>query len=116
MATAALASRGPRTPASAMIGFGLIWVFLFLFVLYPLTRIFYDAFSNEAGQFTLQNFQEFFIDRYYLRSLWNSLVLGVATVIATSVIGIAVAFVIVRYEFPCVNLFSYLTMLPMILP
>src|SRR5437016_6427662 len=108
--------RGPRTPASAVIGFGLIWVFLFLFVLYPLTRIFYDAFSDEAGQLTLANFYEFFTDRYYLRSLWNSLVLGVATVVTTSVIGIAVAFLIIRFEFPYRNLFSYLTMLPMILP
>src|SRR6266852_2887283 len=81
--TAAIVIRGPRTPASAMIGFGLIWAFLILFVLYPLTRIFYDAFSNEAGQLTLANFLEFFTDRYYLRSLWNSLVLGAATVIAT---------------------------------
>ena len=31
-------------------------------------------------------------------------------------IGIAVAFLIIRYEFPGRNLFSYLTMLPMILP
>src|SRR6266850_2110544 len=116
MATAAIVIRGPRTPASAMIGFGLIWAFLILFVLYPLTRIFYDAFANEAGQLTLANFQEFFADRYYLRSLWNSLVLGVATVVTTSVIGIAVAFLIIRFEFPGRNLFSYLTMLPMILP
>ena len=72
-----------------MIGFGLIWAFLIIFVLYPLTRIFYDAFSNEAGQFTLANFHEFFTDRFYLRSLWNSLLLGVATVVTTSVIGIA---------------------------
>src|SRR6267378_823065 len=114
--TAAIVIRGPRTPASAMIGFGLIWAFLILFVLYPLTRIFYDAFSNEAGQLTLANFHEFFTDRYYLRSLWNSLVLGVATVITTSVIGIAVAFLIIRYEFPWRSLFSYLAMLPMILP
>jgi len=77
--TAAIVIRGPRAPASAMIGFGLIWAFLILFVLYPLTRIFYDAFSNEAGQLTLANFLEFFTDRYYLRSLWNSLVLGAAT-------------------------------------
>jgi iron(III) transport system permease protein len=109
-------ARGPRTSAGAMIGFGLIWTFLVIFVLYPLTRIFYDAFSNEVGQFTLANFHEFFTDRFYLRSLWNSLVLGVATVITTSVIGIAVAFLIIRYEFPYRNLFSYLTMLPMILP
>ena len=99
-----------------MVGFALIWAFLILFVLYPLTRIFYDAFTNEAGQFTLANFQEFFTDRFYLRSLWNSLVLGAAAVVTTSVIGIAVAFLIIRYEFPCRNLFAYLTMLPMILP
>lgn len=99
-----------------MIGFVLIWAFLIIFVLYPLTRIFYDAFSNETGQFTLANFHEFFTDRFYLRSLWNSLMLGVATVITTSVIGIAVAFLIIRYEFPYRNLFAYLTMLPMILP
>jgi len=44
------------------------------------------------------------------------MVLGVAAVISTSVIGIAVAFLIIRYEFPYRKLFSYLTMLPMILP
>jgi iron(III) transport system permease protein len=113
---AAVASRGPRIPAISVAGFALIWAFLILFVLYPLTRIFYDAFTNEAGQFTLVNFQEFFTDRYYLRSLWNSLVLGVAAVITTSVIGIAVAFLIIRYDFPYRNLFAYLTMLPLILP
>jgi iron(III) transport system permease protein len=100
----------------SLIGFGLIWLFLLLFVLYPLTRIFYDAFTNEAGHFTIANFYEFFTDRFYLRSLWNSLVLGVAAVVTTSVIGIAVAFLIIRYDFPGRNLFAYLTMLPMILP
>ena len=113
---AAVAARGPRTPAISIVGFVLIWAFLIVFVVYPLTRIFYDAFTDEAGLFTLANFQEFFTDRFYLRSLWNSLVLGVAAVITTSVIGVAVAFLIVRYEFPYRNLFSYLTMLPMILP
>ena len=119
MATAqagVMRARGQGTPVISLIGFGLIWLFLILFVLYPLTRIFYDAFTNEVGQFTLANFQEFFTDRFYLRSLWNSLVLGVAAVVTTSVIGIAVAFLIIRYEFPYRNMFSYLTMLPMILP
>ena len=107
--------RVPRVTLAAA-GFALIWAFLLVFVLYPLTRIFYDAFTNEGGYFTLANFQEFFTDTFYLRSLWNSLVLGAAAVVTTSVIGIGVAFLIVRYEFPYRNLFSYLTMLPMILP
>jgi len=100
----------------AMLGFGLIWAFLIVFVLYPLTRIFYDAVTNEAGQFTLGNFRDFFTDSFYLRSFWRSMVLGVAAIITTSVVGIAVAFLIIRYEFPYRKTFSYLTMLPMILP
>jgi len=102
--------------STAVFGFVLIWAFLGLFILFPLTRIFYDAVTNEAGQFTLGNFQEFFTDSFYLRSFWRSMVLGVAAVLTTSVIGIAVAFLIVRYDFPYRKTFSYLTMLPMILP
>jgi len=107
--------RAPRVSLAAA-GFALIWAFLIVFVLYPLTRIFYDAFTSEAGQFTLANFQDFITDRFYLRSLWNSLLLAAAAVVSTSVIGIGVAFLILRYEFPYRNLFSYLTMMPLILP
>jgi len=107
--------RLPRLSLAAT-GFSLIWAFLIIFILFPLTRIFYDAFSNDAGDLTLLNFAEFFSDSFYLRSLWRSLLLGAAAVVTTSVIGIAVAFLIVRYEFPGRNLFSYLTMLPIILP
>ncbi len=99
-----------------VLGFVLIWAFLILFILYPLTRIFYDAVTNEAGEFTLVYFSEFFTDSFYLRSFWRSMVLGLAAVFTTSVIGIAVALLIVRYEFPYRMTFSYLTMLPMILP
>ena len=105
----------PRAPLSVF-GFCLIWTFLLLFVLFPLTRISYDAVTNEAGQFTLSNFQDFFTDSFYLRAFWRSMALGVAAVVTTSVIGIAVAFLIVRYDFPYRTLFSYLTMTPMILP
>ncbi|MGH7397267.1 MAG: ABC transporter permease [Candidatus Rokuibacteriota bacterium] len=98
------------------VGVGLIWAFLILFLVYPLGRIFYDAVTDEAGRWTLANFHEFFTDRFYVRSLVNSLILGVATVICTSVLGIAVAFLLVRYDFVGRNLFSYLTMLPIISP
>jgi len=99
-----------------MLGFALIWAFLIVFVFYPLTRIFYDAFTNEQGAFVLENFYEFFTDSFYLRSLWKSLLLGAAAVVTTSVVGIAVAYLLIRYEFPYRQTFSYLTMLPMILP
>lgn len=104
-----------RSPRLAL-GVGLIWAFLILFLVYPLGRIFYDAVTDEAGRWTLSNFHDFFTDRFYLRSLWHSMILGVATVITSSVLGIAVAFLLVRYEFVGRGLFSYLTMIPIISP
>jgi iron(III) transport system permease protein len=107
--------RTRRIPLGTL-GFAAIWAFLMGFVFYPLTRIFYDAFTDDAGMLTLANFHEFYTDSFYLRSLWKSLALGAAAVITTSVVGITVAYLLVRYEFPYRKTFSYLTMLPMILP
>ena len=106
--------RSTRLPL--LVGVGLIWAFLILFLVYPLCRIFYDAVTDGAGRFTLANFQDFFTDEFYRRSLWNSLILGVVTVITSSALGIAVAFLLVRFDFWGRNLFSYLTIIPIISP
>jgi len=105
-----------RSRALPALGVAVIWLFLALFLVYPLTRIFYDAVTDEGGRVTLANFATFFTDTFYLRALWKSLVLGVATVAASSVIGIAVAFLLVRYDFRGRGFFSYLTMIPIISP
>ena len=112
----ALARPSARPRVLLWLGVGLIWAFLLLFLVYPLCRIFYDAVTDEAGRLTLANFYEFFTDRFYLRSLWHSLVLGVATVLTSSIVGIAIAFLLVRYDFPGRNLFGYLTLIPIISP
>ncbi|MBI3106048.1 MAG: iron ABC transporter permease [Candidatus Rokubacteria bacterium] len=106
--------RSTRLPL--LVGVGLIWAFLILFLVYPLCRIFYDAVTDGAGHFTLANFEDFFTDQFYLRSLWNSLILGVVTVITSSALGIGVAFLLVRFDFWGRNLFSYLTIIPIISP
>jgi len=98
------------------LGVAVVWLFLLVFLVYPLLRILYDAFSDEAGGLTLANFAEFARDRFYLRSLVNSLLLGLGTVVATSVVGFTVAFLLVRYDFVGRNLFGYLTLIPMISP
>ena len=121
MSIPADASARRRASASAsrlapVLGIGLVWLFLLVFLVYPLLRILYDAFSDDAGRVTLANFAEFARDPYYLRSLVNSLVLGLATVAATSVVGFAVAFLLVRYDFVGRSLFGYLTLIPIISP
>ena len=82
-----------------ILGVGVIWLFLLVFLVYPLLRIFYDAFTDEAGVITLANVVEFAGDAFYRRSLLNSLLLGLATVATTSILGFAIAFLLVRYDF-----------------
>lgn len=105
-----------REKIFGLAGYAGLWLFLAIFLIYPLIRLFYDAFTTYEGTFTLENFFDFFTDSYYLKALINSLLLGVATVITTSIIGIPFAFLLLRYDFPGRGLFSYLSILPMIMP
>jgi iron(III) transport system permease protein len=109
-----------RAPAGARAltacGVAAIWLFLIAFLVYPLARVFYDAVTDEAGRLTLANFLEFAGDGFYRRSLWNSLVLGLGTVASTSLVGFAVAFLLVRCDFRGRTLFSYLTLIPIVSP
>jgi iron(III) transport system permease protein len=99
-----------------LLGYSAIWAFFGVFLIYPLIRLFYDAFTTTEGVLTLNNFADFFTDSYYLKSLVNSLWLGGATVVTTSILGITIAYLLLRYEFPGRRLFSYLTIIPMIMP
>jgi iron(III) transport system permease protein len=106
----------PTRAVLPALGYAAIWLFLLVFLVYPLLRIFYDAFTDEAGVFTLANFVAFASDAYYLRSLGNSILLGLGTVACTSVVGFAVAFLLVRFDFRGRDLFGYLTLIPIISP
>ena len=106
----------PQVRLGGWLGYALIWAFFGLFLIYPLIRLFYDTFTTDQGNFTLMNFYGFFTDSFYLKCLVNSLLLGAATVVTTSILGIAIAFLLMRYDFLGRNLFSYLTIIPMIMP
>jgi iron(III) transport system permease protein len=124
MSEGALTATGPVRAARvgaggivlAVLGVALIWAFLAVFLLYPLARIFYDAVTDDAGRLTLQHFAGFFSSGFYLRSLWNSVLLGLGVVAGTSVLGVGIAFLLVRYDFRGRELFSYLTLIPIISP
>jgi len=108
--------RWPQVRLGGILGYAAIWAFFGIFLIYPLIRLFYDAFTTDQGQFTLMNFYDFFTDSYYLKATMNSLLLGAGTVMTTSILGIAIAYLLLRYEFRGRDLFSYLTIIPMIMP
>lgn len=66
--------------------------------------------------FSVEFFLDVFRDKLYMKALINSLLLGFATVITTSVIGFAVAYLLVRYDFPGRKAFNFLAMVPIVMP
>ncbi len=113
-AAAALPVARWRVPA-LVLAFPL-YVFLFLFIVFPLWRLFVDAVTTEEGKFTLAFLRDFAGDGFYRRSLVNSLIVSTGTVIGCVVIGFLAAFLLVRYDFRGREAFSYLTILPIIMP
>ena len=93
-----------------------VYAFLFLFIVFPLWRLFLDAVTTEEGGFTLAFLQDFLSDGFYHRALLNSLLVAGGTVVGCTVLGFLAAFLLVRYEFPGRQVFSYLTILPIIMP
>jgi iron(III) transport system permease protein len=97
-------------------GIAIIAIFLMVFLIYPLLHLFFDAVTDKEQNLTLQNFVDFFTDPFYLHTIWRSVLLGLATVVTTSILGVIIAFLLVRYEFTGRGLFSYLTIIPIIMP
>ena len=68
-----------------------------LFLVYPLVKLLYSAFFFK-GQFTLEQFQKFFSQNYYIKSIFNSLKVASCATILTLIIGIPLAYFYQMYE------------------
>ena len=99
-----------------LLGYAGLWAFFIIFLIYPLIRLFYDSVTTEDGILPWRTIISSSPMASTCRSFFNSMVLGVACVITTSILGIAIAFLLLRYDFPGRKLFSYLTIIPMIMP
>ena len=64
----------PKDPA-ILLSIIVIWFFLLLFVLFPLSKIFILTFEK-SGHFTLTNILEILGKRNHLQAFWNSLLLA----------------------------------------
>src|SRR3990172_5486207 len=103
-----------RIPAAVWVA--PLWLFLLVFIVYQLFRLFIDALQTEEGTFTVSHVVNFAGDAFYRKALVHSLAVSVGTVAGTAILGFLAAFVLVRYDFPGRPLFSYLSIIPIITP
>ena len=68
-----------------------------LFLVYPLFKLLYNAFFS-GGEFTLEYFQSFFAQKYYVKSIFNSLKVSICATALSLAIGIPLAYFYQMYE------------------
>jgi len=99
-----------RRPLGLILAIGLAWL-----VAYPLLLVALDAFRAD-GAWSLANVRGFARDPREWEALWGSLWISLASVALAAALGIPLAFVFERFDFPGRRLLGALVALPAVLP
>ncbi|MBO0997944.1 iron ABC transporter permease [Bacillus sp. SD075] len=90
---------------------------LVAYVLYPSLSTFMESLQKD-GTISSGNYQDFFVQesKTNLEALWNSVYISLLSVLVSALIGIPLAFIFNRYDFPGRSFFSSAAILPIVLP
>jgi len=88
----------------------LLWL-----VLYPQLFVAGDSVWID-GRLSLEGYRNFFTSRAELEALWGSLWISAGSVILSALVGIPLAFLFTRFDFPGRSVFGALAALPVLLP
>jgi len=92
-----------------------LWAFFIVFMLYPLGYVFSNAFFTAEG-FSLVFMKLMFSSPNNTIILANSVNLGLAVTLFTTLFSLPLALLLVRYNFPGKGLLNGLILIPMVLP
>ena len=110
-----------RRDYTAYFVLGIAFAFVCVFLIYPIFRTILYAFVPKGAvttpaNFTIANFAKFWTSTMYLRSLRNSLYIGLAVVGFTSLIGVPMGYLVARVNIPFKRVILTLGILPIIMP
>ena len=88
-------------------------VFLLLFVVAPLLVLFYYAFTNGQGQFTLKNLTDFFSDPNTMGTLVYSLAIAAVTTLLCLLIAYPVAYILATSKLKAKSVIIMIFVMPM---
>jgi len=110
-----LRRKSPALDLTTILLLGPLLVFFGLFLFYPISFVFKESFYP-GGNFSLSFFKTIFLNPLYRASLINSLLLGVITTVATTLLALPLAIGFERFDFPGKRWLGGLVLLPMIMP
>ena len=89
---------------------------LLAYVIYPMYKTLTQSVIDQQGNLTFINYINFFTSQSNMQALMNSLYISIISVITCAIVGVTMAFLLARYEFPGRKILSVLVLVPMALP
>ncbi|MPS80740.1 MAG: iron ABC transporter permease [Achromobacter sp.] len=105
-----------RLPAGPVLTALLVFGFLLLFLAVPVGTVFYSAFVNADGSFTMGHFGAFFNQPLMQEAFFNSLYVAGWSALLASLIAVPLAYFTVRFDFRGALIIQTLGVLPLIMP
>ncbi|MEK8129946.1 iron ABC transporter permease [Paenibacillus filicis] len=94
----------------------LVYLFMFVFILYPLVSLFINSFYDEEGRVTVQNYINFFQLKYYRTAMLNSFIVSGSATLLAVLIGVPLAYVTARYEIRFKGLIQIMIIMSLLSP
>jgi len=97
-----------------------LFIILLGYVIFPLYKTFTQSVVDKEGNLSFANYFEFFFSSTgstaNIEALWNSVYISIISVITCAIVGVTMAFLLERYDFPGRKILSVLVLVPMALP
>ncbi|WP_240903802.1 ABC transporter permease [Chengkuizengella sediminis] len=94
----------------------IIFLSLFVFSVYPIYQVFKITVINDEGFLDFSLILETFSSSFFLKTLWNSIQLGIMSAIFGTIIGFIFAYAVTRTEMKGKKFFKLVALLPIISP
>ncbi|HST61054.1 MAG TPA: iron ABC transporter permease [Longimicrobium sp.] len=104
-----------RRPSATAVLTGIVLVVLLWLVLYPNLFVLADSVVDRDG-FTTEHYTRFLTSRAEREALWNSVWISLASVLLSGLIGVPLAFLFARRDFPGRRVLGALAAMPVLLP
>lgn len=91
------------------------FLFLLIFSVYPVIQVFIATITGESG-LDLSVISEQILNNTFLKTLWNSLKLGILAAILATIVGFVFAFAVTRTDIKGKKFFHLIALLPIISP
>ena len=104
-----------RTSRGTLLLMAAVSVVLLWLVLYPNLFVLADS-MLDGGRFTTEHYARFLGSRSEREALWNSVWISLASVVLSALIGVPLAFLFARRDFPGRRVLGALAAMPVLLP